>query len=105
MASHKNWRYFTVGILSPVSPLIYEGNCSWIWTEEIPKQHTHSGLNAIHIMAYPFLGGIVFMVLCRVLYDVIWSRQKIASVRQQTRFEGTGLNMGKVKSKSARDMA
>jgi hypothetical protein len=81
------------------------GNCSWIWTEEIPKQHTHNGLNAIHIMAYPFLGGIAFMVLCRVLYDVVWSRQKIASVRQQTRFEGATLNIGKGKSKRARDMA
>ena len=45
------------------------------------------------------------MVLFRVLYDVVWVRQKIASVRRQTRFEGTGLNMGKVKIKAARDMA
>ena len=45
------------------------------------------------------------MVLCRVLYDVVWSRQKIASVRLHARFEATGLNMGKMKSKSARDMA
>ena len=81
-----------------------DSDCRWIWTDEIPKQHTHSGLNAIHIMAYPFLGGIIFMVLCRVLYDVVWSRQKIASVRQQTRFVGTGLNIRKGKSKRARDM-
>ena len=45
------------------------------------------------------------MVLFRVLYDVVWSRQKIASVRQQTMFEATGLHMGKGKSKRARDMA
>jgi hypothetical protein len=45
------------------------------------------------------------MVLCRVLYDVVWSRQKIASVRRRARFEATGLNMGYVKSKSAKDMA
>jgi hypothetical protein len=79
----------------------------WISTEEIPNQHSHSGSNAFLIMAYPFLGGIGFMVLCRVLYSIIWSRQKIASVasvRQQTRFETPGINLAKGKTKRERDM-
>ena len=56
-------------------------------------------------MFYPFIGGIVFMLLCRVLYDVLWARQKIASVRQQARFESAGINMNKRREKRARDMA
>lgn len=77
----------------------------WISTEEVPNQHTHRGLNALLVMIYPFIGGILFWVLCRVLYDVVWSRQRIASVRRQTRFESPGMNMGMGKTKSARDMA
>ena len=83
-------------------------NGSWISTDEIPNQHTHSGSNALLIMAYPFLGGIGFMVLCRVLYSILWSRQKIASVasvRQQTRLDTPGINFGKTgKPKREREM-
>ena len=85
----------------------WDADGRWISTEEIPNQHSHSGSNAFLIMAYPFLGGIAFMVLCRVLYSIIWSRQKIASVasvRQQTKFETTGLNLGKGKMKREREM-
>jgi len=56
-------------------------------------------------MCYPFIGGIVFMLLCRVLYDVLWGRGKIASVRQQARFESAGINMNKRRGKTVRDMA
>lgn len=91
--------------LQPTNISILMGR--WISTEEVANEHTHRGSNALLIMAYPFLGGVLFWVLCRVLYDVLWSRQRIASVRQQTRFEtaGAGMNMGIWKSKSARDMA
>jgi len=47
------------------------------------------------------------MVLCRVLYSIIWSRQKIASVasvRQHTIFETPGINLAKGKAKRERDM-
>jgi hypothetical protein len=71
----------------------------------VANEHSHRGLNALHIMLYPFMAGIVFMLLCRVLYDVLWSRQKIASVRQQARFESAGINMTKGRGKRARDMA
>lgn len=80
-----------------------EFSIRWISTEEISNQHSHTGVNALLIMAYPFLGGIGFMVLCRVLYSVLWSRQKIASVRQ-TRFESPGINMTNGKGKSERNM-
>ena len=94
---HSNSRYGT--------RVFGQADHSWISTKEIPNQHTHSGLNALLIMVYPFLGGIALMVLCRVLYEIIWSRRTIAMLRWQTGFESTGINMGKGKGKSARDMA
>lgn len=44
------------------------------------------------------------MAVSRVLYRVVWSRPKIASVWQPARFESAGINMGKVKHKRERDM-
>jgi hypothetical protein len=76
----------------------------WISTEEISNQHSHTGSNAFLIMVYPFLGGIGFMALCRVLYSIIWSRQKIAFVRQPTRFETAGINMAKGRGKNEREL-
>ena len=86
-------------------PLLLADERRWISTEEVANEHYHRGLNALHIMCYPFIGGIVFMLLCRVLYDVLWGRGKIASVRQQARFESAGINMNKRRGKTVRDMA
>jgi hypothetical protein len=76
----------------------------WISAEEVSDQHSHSSSNALAILAYPFLGGVGFMALCRVLYSVLWSRQRIASVRQRTRFDSHGISMGKGKSKREREL-
>jgi len=105
LATGQNRRSSPLRTISPVDHCRrIKCNVRWISTDEIPNQHSHTGLNALLIMSYPFLGGIGFMALCRVLYRVIWSRPKIASVRQPARFESAGINMGKRKPKRERDM-
>jgi hypothetical protein len=87
--------------------VIPENNCRWVSTDEVSNQHSHTGSNAFLIMAYPFLGGVAFLILCRMLYSVIWSRQRIASVasvRQGTRFESHGMKATKGKGKREREM-
>ena len=46
-------------------------------------------------MIYPFLAGMGFMALFRMLYSVVWDRQRIAHIRQPTRFETAGITMAK----------
>lgn len=92
--------------------LLSQANRRWISTEEIPNEHSHSGTNAVLIMIYPFLAGIGFMALFRMLYSVVWERHRIANVRQPTRFETAGISMAtnnklggqKVKAKREREM-
>lgn len=84
-----------------------EDNGRWISTDEVANPHSHTGYNAFLIMVYPFLGGVAFMILWRMLYSVIWSRQRIASVasvRHGTRFESYGMNATKGKLKLEREL-